>query len=492
MLPGTSRDYLEANSTENQTFETGVDVRYGITPNLALDMSFNTDFAQVEGDQEQVNLTQFSLFFPEKREFFLESASLFDFGEAAERRGGDEKPPTLLFYSRRIGLEDGQPVPIVLGGKLSGKTGRTSIGALNVLTDSGESRQGIQIPRNNFSVIRIKQDLFDRSNIGIIAVNKQKNQNNQGWNQYNRAGGIDFSFSPTRELNLQGFYARTWDSSLDITDDAKFARMDYTGSRYSGRMTYLDLKDQFMPEVGFVNRRRGIDGFRRYEAQAYILPRPGFWDIRSMRIGPEVQFITDQRKDLQFWSAKFDISTQLNTADRLGLSVERTYDRVTEVFQPSRRKNIEIPVGTYTSTIFSFGPRTSRARKLQLEGDFEAGTYYTGKRYSFELQSAFRPSGRFSMETVYEFNWIRLPEGNLNLQTLSSRLLYSFTTDFFVKLFAQWNNDKELMSANFLLNYRFRPGSDLFFVYDHGFDTADRLDQTNRAILLKLSYLLGL
>jgi hypothetical protein len=492
ILPGTSRDYLESNSVESQSFESGLDLRYGITPNLTLDMSFNTDFAQVEGDQEQVNLTQFSLFFPEKREFFLESAALFDFGEAAERRGGDDKPPTLLFYSRRIGLEDGQPVPIVLGSKLSGKAGRTSIGALNVLTNSEESRDDVQIPRTNFSVIRIKQDVLERSNFGLIVVNKQKNQNGQNWDQYNRAGGFDFSFSPTHELNIQGFYARTWDSNIGATDDASFGRIDYTGSKYSARMTYLNIEDQFIPEVGFVNRRRGLDGFRRYEGQAYILPRPGFWNIRSTRIGPEVQVITDQQNNLHFWSAEFDISTQFNSSDRLGLSLKQTYDKVIEAFQPSKRKNIDIPVGEYTSTTISIGPRTSRARKLQIEGNFEAGTYFTGNRYTLELESAFRPSGRFSMETVYNFNWIRLPEGNMNVQTLSNRLLYSFTTDFFIKLFSQWNNDKELVSVNFLLNYRFRPGSDLFFVYDHGFNTENELFQTNRAILIKLSYLLGL
>jgi hypothetical protein len=268
--------------------------------------------------------------------------------------------------------------------------------------------------------------------------------------------------------------------------------MDYTGSKYSSRMVYMDLKDHFIPEAGFVNRRRGIDGFRRCEAQAYILPQPGFWDIRSMRIGPEIQVITDQQKVLQFWSTEFDISTQMNSGDRFGLSVKRSYDRVTEPFLPSKRNDIEIPVGTYHATTFSVGPRTSRARKLIIEGKLEAGTYYIGNLYSMEFQSTFRPSGRFSMETIYEFNWIRLPEGNLNIQTLSSRLLYSFTTDFFLKLFVQWNNDKEFMSANFLLNYRFQPGSDIFFVYDHGFNTAYSLEQTNRAILIKLSYLLGL
>jgi hypothetical protein len=492
VLPGTSRDFLSTNSVEDQTIDLGMDLRYGINPNLSLDLSYNTDFAQVEGDQEQVNLTQFSLFFPEKREFFLEGASLFDFGEAAERRGGDEEPPTLLFYSRQIGLDDGHPVPIVLGSKLAGKAGSTGIGVLNVLTKSEQFSVENQIPQNNFSVIRIKRDVFTRSNIGLIAINKQINTTANGWSEYNRAGGMDFSFSPLRELNIQGFYARTWDSRLGVSDDARFGRVDYIGSNFSGRLSYLDVEDQFNPEVGFVNRRRGMDGFRRYDAQAYLLPRPGIWNIRSLRIGPEIQLITDENNIQQYWQAKFEVSTQLNSSDRIQVGWEQTYDIVTQPFQPSLRKNMEIPVGEYTFSTVSIGTRTSRARKFQVETTLKGGNYYTGTGYSIEWESALRPSGRFSWENIYNFNWIQLPQGNLDLQTLSSRLTYSFTTEFFLKLFVQWNNDKELVTTNFLLNYRFRPGSDLFFVYDHNFYSAHGLKDTSRAILLKLSYLLGL
>ena len=386
VLPGTAKNFTTANPAEEETFETGVDVRYGITPNLALDLSYNTDFAQVEADQEQVNLTQFSQFFPEKREFFLE---------------GD---------------------------------------------------------------------------------------------QYNRAGGIDFSFSPSRRLNFQGFYARTWDSNQSDVDDARFVTMDYSGSFFNSRVGYMDVEDNFEPEVGFVNRRRGLRAFRRYDGQFFVIPRPKNSDIRNFRIGPTVQLITDEHNDVQFWRARFDAVMAFFTQDRMQARFEQTHDVISRTFRPSRRRqDVFVPVGEYTFTTFRLSSNTNRSRPLYVSFFLEGGTYYNGERYRFNVESAYRPSGRFSIETILDANFIWLPEGGkVNIQTLSNRLLYSLSTDFFVKVFAQVNNDRELVGANFLLNYRFRPGSDLFLVYDHGFDSADGLNQTNRAVLVKLSYLIGL
>ncbi len=491
VLPGTSRNFA-GDEGENRTFEAGADVRYGLTSNLALDVSYNTDFAQVEADQEQVNLTQFSQFFPEKREFFLEGAQLFDFGEAASTRGGDVRPPTLLFYSRRIGLDGGQPVPILAGGKLAGKAGRTSIGALNVLTDS-EMLDTQTLPRRNFSVLRIKRDVFARSNVGFIWVNKQSEVSDGGWGDYNRAGGLDFSFSPSTAVNVQAFYARTWDRDSEEVDDARYLRFSYSGTKYAGSATVLEVEDNFEPEAGFVNRRRGIRGFRRYNVNLSYLPRPRVANIRNLRFTPDIQVIEDDEGEVPFQRFRLDGVLALQTADRFLVRVERTRDVVTRTFRPSsKRPDVAIPPREYTFTSFRLGPDTANYRKLQLDFDFLVGTYYTGHLYRVTAENAYRPNGRLGIELIYDGNWIRLPQANLNIQALSTRLIYSFTTDFFFKIFAQWNSDSESVGANFLLNYRFRPGSDIFFVYDHGFGTDGDLHQTSRAVLLKVSYLIGL
>ena len=494
ILPGTGRDYTALGASEDPVFETGLDVRYGLTSNLTLDVSYNTDFAQVEGDQEQVNLSQFQLFFPEKREFFLEGANLFDFGEAAETRGGDDKPPTILFYSRKIGLDGKRQVPILLGTKLTGKTGRTSIGALNVLTNDAQFSDlgGIAtLPKSNYSVVRVKQDVLSRSNIGAIYVNKMTDS--PGKNAYNRAAGIDFSFSPSASLNFQGFAARTWDSAIGDADDARFARAVYQGDVFSSQVSFLDVEENFVPDVGFVNRRSGLAGFRRYEGRARVRPRPNVEHIRYFSIGPEVQVFTDRNNDVKYWEAEVSWWTQFETADWYRFEFRRRYDVVVSGFSPSKRKpGLVIPAGTYKFNTFSTGPSMSRSRKVRLRGAFEAGGYYTGKRYELSLANTYRPTGQFALESEYEVNWLRLPQGNATIQTLSNRVVYAFNTDFFIKLFAQWNNDSQQMSANFLMSYRYRPGSDIFFVFDHGFDTVGGVSKQNRAVLVKVSYLLSM
>ena len=179
-----------------------------VTSNLTADLTVNTDFAQVEADQEQANLTRFSLFFPEKRQFFLEGAGLFDFG--IPRTSFNAPPPLLLFYSRRIGIEEGHAVPILAGGKVTGKVGGFGVGLLNVLTDkyaadATENLDAVDVDRRNYSVLRIKRDLFTGSSLGVIGINKQ------GPGAYNSATGVDFIYRPTDKMNFRGLWARTFE-----------------------------------------------------------------------------------------------------------------------------------------------------------------------------------------------------------------------------------------------------------------------------------------
>jgi len=494
ILPGTSRDYKALGAKEDPVFETGLDVRYGLTSNLTLDVSYNTDFAQVEGDQEQINLSQFQLFFPEKRDFFLEGSNLFDFGEAAERRGGDDKPPTILFYSRRIGLDGKRQVPILLGTKLTGKAGRTSIGALNVLTNGAEFSDpaGVTtVPKSNYSVLRLKLDVLGSSNVGFIYVNKMTDT--PGNNAFNRAGGVDFSLSPSASLNIQGFVARTWDSALGDPGDGRFARAVYQGSTFSSQLSILDIEENFEPAVGFVNKRSGLAGFRRYEARARVRPRPNIEKIRTVSVGPQVQVFTDRNNKVKFWDFETSLWTQFDAADWYRFEFHRLHDVVASGFGPSKRQpGLIIPAGSYSYNTFSTGPSTSRSRKDRISLSFETGGYYTGRKHTISILNNYRPSGQWGIETDYEVNWLRLPQGNASIQTLSNRLVYAVNTDFFLKLFAQWNNDSQQVSANFLLSYRYRPGSDILLVFDHGFDTQSGVEKQGRAVLLKASYLLGL
>lgn len=497
-LPGSSRDFESVGAGEEGVFETGVDLRYGVTPNISVDLSYNTDFAQVEGDQEQVNLTQFRLFFPEKREFFLEGANLFSFGQAAETTGGGSRPPTLLFYSRRIGLEEGAKIPIIFGTKVAGKEGRTSIGALNVLSDETTVIGGndtTTVHRTNYSVVRLKRDVMARSNFGMILVNKQVNESGNGWSLYNRALGVDFSLSATEKLSLQGFYARTWDSDINDAGDARYLSLDYSGTLAFFRARVLDVGEQFEPAVGFVNRRGDLNGFRQYDIMTRLRPRPSkgnSMNVRYVSIGPEFQLVTDRDNNVRFWQAELNWWTNFNTGDWWRMEFSHTHDVVEEAFEPSRKRgDVAIPAGTFDFSSFTVGPSPSRSRKFRPRVFFQAGTFYTGRRFSLSSEAVYQPTGRISLEMDLSSNWLRLPQANLNITALSTRILYSFTTDFFVKLFSQWNNDRQSVSTNFLLNWRYRPGSDVFLVFDNRFGTEGSWKRKNRSVLIKWSYLLG-
>ncbi|MCH2400346.1 MAG: DUF5916 domain-containing protein, partial [Pirellulales bacterium] len=251
----------------------GVDLKYGVTQNLTADFTYNTDFAQVEVDEQQVNLTRFSLFFPEKREFFLESSGTFDFGQGFRfgngggRRGGGffggGDAPT-VFFSRRIGLQGGQTVPILGGGRLTGKAGDFTIGALNIQTDDALNGGAAS---TNFTVMRIKRDILRRSRIGGIFTGRSVSTKGPGTNQ---VYGLDAAFSFYDNVNFNGYYAKSQTSGLVGDDESYQAAFTYNGDLYAFQFDHLLVGDNFNPEIGFMRR----DDFRRTYTAAQYSPRP--------------------------------------------------------------------------------------------------------------------------------------------------------------------------------------------------------------------------
>ena len=218
LLPYVSGGVSRVERDTDEVHDVGLDIKYGITTNLTADATFNTDFAQVEADEEQVNLTRFSLFFPEKRPFFMEGAALFDFG--IPRSSFRRPPPLLLFYSRRIGLAEDRVIPIIAGAKITGKAGAYGVGLLNVYTDDfqdfdvEEDAEPVDEPHTNYTVFRLTRDVFSGSSIGLMAVNKQDSDT------YNRATGLDFTFRPVKSLDIRGMWAYTFEGDGTDQDDA--------------------------------------------------------------------------------------------------------------------------------------------------------------------------------------------------------------------------------------------------------------------------------
>lgn len=471
LLPGITQENDEDIVSETtREFKLGFDAKYGITSNLIADITYNTDFAQVEADQEQVNLTRFSLFFPEKRPFFLEGAGLFDFG--VPRQSFRRPPPMLLFYSRRIGLAEGNAIPIIFGGKASGKIGSYGVGFLNVLTDEFYDEPAeddpIDIPRTNYSVIRVTKDAAAGSRFGMIVVNKDE------FGNYNRAGGFDFEFRPSDRLDVRGMWARTFTPDMSGKNNAW-----YFGTRWRNDIlrlggSYTDIDEDFDPAVGYVRQT----GMRQVRTDLRLTPRPNKYGIREIWSGPEANYILTQDNELERWNLSYTHWTSFATGDSIMLFARRMFERLDEDFEI--REDVVIPIGDYQYSIVGGRFSTSDSRVISTTTGFELGNFYNGRIRKFSVDGSLKPNGRIGLHLDYEFNRVNLPAGDFDANLFSGRLYYSFSTTLFAKLFAQWNTETNLVSTNFLVNYIYRPGSDFYFVFNQSYDT----DKTTKVRLL--------
>ena len=470
LLPGITQINDDDDTLQTtREFKFGFDAKYGITSNLTADITYNTDFAQVEADQEQVNLTRFSLFFPEKRPFFLEGAGLFDFG--VPRSSFRRPPPMLLFYSRQIGLAEGNAIPIIFGGKATGKVGSYGVGLLNVLADKFHDEaidDPVNIPRTNYSVMRITKDVASGSRIGLMAVNKDE------IDAYNRAGGFDFEYRPNDTLNVRGLWSRTFEPGMSGQNNAW-----YLGSRWQRKNlriegAYTDIDEDFNPAVGYVRRT----GIRRVRGELRWTPRLQRYGVREIWTGPEVNYTLNQDNEVEEWTASYMHWFSFSSGDSLSLFARRNFERLEEDFEI--RDNIIIPIADHQYNIFGGRVSSSDTRTVSATTGFEIGDFYDGQLRQFYVQGTLKPNGRISIDTSYQFNQVTLPHGNFDANLFTGRFNYSFSTDLFAKFFAQWNTEADVVSTNFLINYIYRPGSDFYLVFNQTYDT----DGTRKSTLL--------
>ena len=469
LLPGVARRETEGTTG---VFDLGGDMKVGVTSNLTADLTVNTDFAQVEADREQANLTRFSLFFPEKRQFFLEGAGLFDFG--IPRTSFNAPPPLLLFYSRRIGIEEGHAIPILAGGKVTGKVSGFGVGLLNVLTDkyaadATDSVEAIDVDRTNYSVFRIKRDLFTGSSLGMIAINKQ------GFDGYNRGTGVDFIFRPTGEMNFRGLWARTFEpadtqeASINTQQGSKNTNALYFGGNWQSSVarvnaSYTDIGEDFNPEVGYVYRT----GSRWFRGEARATPYLHWYGFRRLWTGPEIDIILNSDNRLETQTFIWSTWLELETNGWGGLRIYRNFENLTKDFEI--RKGIIIPSGEYSYNNYSL-MLNAEGKVFNGRLGFNIGDFYSGTRRGFDLRLDLRLTERFSVEPRYEFNRVTLPQGTFDTNVFGGRIGYAFSTDMFTKLYVQWNSDRDLITTNFLVNYIYRPGSDFYLVFNQTYGT---------------------
>ena len=457
--------------------DVGVDVKYGITRNLTADLTYNTDFAQVEVDEQQVNLTRFNLFFPEKREFFLEGRGIFDFalGEGANTRDsalrqiggggvggrGVGVAPT-LFYSRRIGLDNGAIVPIIGGGRVTGKVGAFDVGALNIQTDD-EVISGAE--STNFTVVRVKRDMLRRSSVGMLLTNRSRSVDGDG---QSRAYGVDGNFSFYDNVSALGYVAKTQTPGRSVEDMSYQGQFTYAGDRYGLQADHLLVEKNFSPEVGFIRR----DNFRRSFATARFSPRPPSIDaVRQFRLEGSFEYIlAADTGRVETRQSQLAFSTEFESSDRLGVSVTDNYEFLVEPFEPG--PGVRVPVGGYGFRDVEATYTGGAQRRLSGTVTVRLGEYFGG-----DIRTVGFSRGRveltpqLSVEPTLSINWVDTPQGSFRTDLIVSRVTYTFTPRLFFAGLIQYNSATDTVSNNLRLRWEYTPGSELFIVYTEDRDS---------------------
>jgi hypothetical protein len=457
----------------------GFDLKYGLTQNLTADFTYNTDFAQVEADEQQVNLTRFSLFFPEKREFFLENQGLFNF--ANNNNTGDVP---VLFYSRRIGLEQGRLVPIEAGGRLTGRVGRFSLGFVDMQTD-GVERLGI--PSTNFGVARLRADVLRRSAVGAMFTRRSAVGSVPGAAE---TYGVDGTFAFFTNLTINTYWAQTKNPGVRDGDTSYRVQTQYNGDRYGMTLERLVIGDNFNPAIGFVRR----DDFRKARAQARFSPRPRpdrFRGVRKFTYQSSIEYFENDARQKVTRELIGEMQIEFQTSDRLEFSVQDNFEFLDRPFQIAN--DVTVPAGGYTLRFFRIEGIIGQQRLASGTVVVEHGPFYDGTRTLVGYNTArLKFSPQFAIEPGISLNRVKLPYGDFTATLLSSRATFTVTPEMFVSALVQYNSSNTSLGANVRFRWEYLPGSELFVVYNEGRDTTVRgyPDLQNRAIVVKVNKLL--
>ncbi len=468
----------------------GLDLKWGVTRSLALDLTWNTDFAEVEVDEQQTNLTRFSLYFPEKRDFFLENAGIFDFGPPHREFF---RPPVLkAFFSRRVGLDDGRQVPIDWGARLTGRLGGWNIGVLRVAT-AGIDRDDGNLPANAFTVARLKRNLGRRSTIGAIVTEAAPDNEDA-----NRVVGLDFNYKPTTKFGVGGFWTGSGLSedpedaavgaSADTGDAAYGVNVDYQGRALTMSMDAEEIEENYQPAAGFLLRKN----VRHLNPRFQWLPRIERGLVRSWFT--EVRYDYYETLDEgELESGRFEISPlgmRMTTEDRWRLAYVGEEENLVEPFEIA--SGIVIPAGRYEFDGLELAMFSNQSRLLGVRGLFGWGDFYDGTRTSVRLTFGVRASKHVQTESLWVYNDVELPQGAFDIGLFSQRVDFTFTPDLRLNTIVQYNDDTEDLGLNVRLHWIYKPGSDLFVVYNENWmegDLRQRLS-THRQIAVKFTYLI--
>lgn len=452
----------------------GGDINYILSPSMKLNLTLNTDFSQVESDRIQINLTRFSILYPEKREFFLEGKSMFEFNMGSNAQ---------TFYSRRIGIHEREEVPIIGGARLVGKAKKTNIGVLSIQTTEKDT-----LPVTNFSVIRLKQDILNQSNIGFIFTAKNNARH------YNYVYGLDANYVTSKifgnkNLKVGGALTQSFTKGLENRNNLGYrAYVSYPNDFIEASLSMTTIQGGLNPEIGYLRRQN----FTRYQSELAFNPRPRFipW-IRQMEMKPfEISYyITDDTRKMESVFIEFvPVAFETKSGDQFEFNIFRVFDRLDEPFEIM--DDIFIQQSEYWYTHYELQFETYEGRSLSLEAGFDWGDFYTGTRKELQLSLDWNLSKNFKMSTDWERNTVALAHDKFVADEVGGRFEYEFSSKLYSSLFGQWNNEDDEIILNYRINWIPKAGSYFYFVVNQRLSTESRsIKIENTTILAKLIWL---
>ena len=449
VLGGARRDFA-LDSRPSRTSEAGGDAKLGVTSSLTLDLTYNTDFAQVEVDEQRTNLTRFSLFYPEKRPFFLENAGIFSAGtpQAVE-----------LFFTRRIGIDSlGAPVPILGGGRLTGKTMGLTLGALELVT---EGVAGGQLA-NSYSVVRAVRELPSRSRIGVLAVERVATRD---VHDKNGTFGVDGRIGAGDAWTLDWWGAKSATPDRARDDLGYGLRGAYATADWNNSIRAIAVGSNFNPEVGFLNR---TGGYRYYELSAMRFVRKAEWKwLKDW--DPHMTYRGYYGLDGSWQNGQVHIDmTELELADggKFGPEVNVWHEGLTTPFAIA--PNVTLPVGSYDYTVYGLDWATDPSAPFSflLRGDF--GPFYNGTRNGGSVTFTYRRGATVSTSLLLDYNDVKLDQGSFTRRLIGTRVAYFFTPRVFAQTLVQFNNQDRVWTANARFGWLGTAGTGLFVVLNDG------------------------
>ena len=441
----------------------GLDVKWGVTPGLTADFTWNTDFAQEEVDDLQINFTRFSLRFPEKRQIFLEGQRNFAFGE---HRDAD------IVFTRRIGLSDeGRAVPILGGGRLSGRQGAYTVGLLGMTTAATDNAVG-----ERFAVARVRRDLFSRSSIGAVFTDRSSD------GAFNRVAGLDTSLHFRDAWSFEGIWARVFEETGQSSTGLASGRLMYEDDLLGGTVKFIEIGENFHPGIGFVQRT----GMRKTFLEGRVSPRPNISWLRQFHLRANLNNTLNLENVLETRRGTVNGRATFESGDEVSFELTDQYEFTTYDYSI---RGVTIPAGEYPFRRAQVSLNTYRRRYASVRASYEFGGFWGGTRDLWTVGTNYRINKNFGLRGNYAYNRIRLPGGDLDTHLISTRMQLAFRNDLILLGLFQYNNATGDLASNIRFNWIPKPGTDFFLVYTELDEWSNLFFVRNRSLSVKLNYL---